>query len=165
MTIDVRPLARGDLSLVYEALSSRPAASHRRRLGYQEQGGYLQLVAWCDGTPAGSVGLGLPDGGDVYDLCEFRGMPVVSDLFVEEPFQRRGIGRRLMEVLEVHARSAGERGVALDTGTDGAFEPARALYRSMGYADRGGVYLGGWSDLDAPGVHFVDQLTIWIKEF
>jgi hypothetical protein len=56
-------------------------------------------------------------------------------------------------------------GVILDTGTTDYFAPARALYRSLGYVDRGGVYLGGWSDPDRPGVHFVDPLTAWLKRF
>ena len=41
---------------------------------------------------------------------------------------------------------------------------SRALYRSMGYRDQGGVFLGGWSDPEQPGVHIVDPLTIWLKE-
>ena len=70
-----------------------------------------------------------------------------------------------MLALEGHARAAGMPGVILDTGTSDYFAAARALYRSLGYVDRGGVYLGGWSDPDHPGVHMVDPLTPWIKRF
>jgi hypothetical protein len=68
-----------------------------------------------------------------------------------------------MEALEAEARAAGMPGVVLDTGTDASFAASRALYRSLGYVDHGGVFLGGWSDPHHPGVHFVDPLTVWTK--
>jgi hypothetical protein len=70
-----------------------------------------------------------------------------------------------MEALERSARAEGMPGVILDTGVDEYFAAARALYTALGYEDQGGVYLGGWSDPDRPGVHFVDPLTTWIKRF
>ena len=98
-------------------------------------------------------------------LAESRGFAMVSDLHVEEPFRRRGVARALMVALEGVAREAGMPGVILDTGTDETFEAARALYRAIGYADLGGIYLGGWSDPDRAGMHIVDPLTIWVKPF
>ena len=59
----------------------------------------------------------------------------------------------------------GAPGVLLDTGTSDYFAPARALYRSLGYEEIGGVYLGGWSDPDDPGIHYVDPLRQWWKRF
>jgi hypothetical protein len=70
-----------------------------------------------------------------------------------------------MSALEHEARDSQMPGVILDTGTGDAFEAARALYRNLGYVDQGGVYLGGWSDPDRPGVHLVDPLTLWLKPF
>ena len=102
---------------------------------------------------------------DVDEMLEARGYALVEDLYVEEAFRRRGAARALMEVLERVAREAGMPGVILDTGVDEPFAAARALYASLGYRDQGGVYLGGWSDPDRPGVHLVDPLTTWIKVF
>jgi GNAT superfamily N-acetyltransferase len=90
---------------------------------------------------------------------------MVSDLHVEEPYRRRGMARALMHELEREAEAAGMPGVILDTGTGEDFAAARALYRALGYVDRGGVYLGGWSDPDHPDVHLVDPLTLWLKPF
>jgi hypothetical protein len=70
-----------------------------------------------------------------------------------------------MEALERLARANGMPGVILDTGVNEDFAAARGLYTSLGYVDQGGVYLGGWSDPDHPGVNLVDPLTIWIKTF
>jgi hypothetical protein len=67
--------------------------------------------------------------------------------------------------LEVRAHEVGAPGLILDTGTSDYFAPARALYSSLGYVSLRNVYLGGWSDPDQPGVHFVDPLTTWLKVF
>jgi GNAT superfamily N-acetyltransferase len=101
----------------------------------------------------------------VDEMLEARGYALVEDLYVEEPYRRRGAARALMEALERVARAAGMPGVILDTGVGEYFAAARALYTSLGYVDQGGVYLGGWSDPDRPGVNLVDALTIWIKPF
>jgi GNAT superfamily N-acetyltransferase len=164
MNLEIRPVAPHELDAVSEGLHARPRATHERRLTFQSQGGFVYLIAWLDGTAVGHVGLGFVDGRHLDELWEMRGYPVVSDLHVMEAHRGKGIGRALMEALHDHAREAGERGVALDTGVDDSFTAARALYRSMGYRDQGGVFLGGWSDPEQPGVHFVDPLTIWLKE-
>lgn len=161
----VRPIEERDLPAVIDGLPSRSADSHRRRVDLQARGGFVFLVAWLAGRAVGFVGVGLHDDGSPDVLAESRGFAMVSDLHVEEPFRRRGVATALMTALEGVARDARMPGVILDTGIDEAFEAARALYRAIGYADLGGVYLGGWSDPDRAGVHVVDPLTIWLKSF
>lgn len=164
MSLEIRPLAGSELERVTAVLTSRPHGTHRRRLEAQARGGFVYLIAWWEGEPAGFVGVGLHDDASPDVVAESRGHAMVSDLFVEEPYRRRGIARALMVALEEVVRRAGLPGVILDTGTDDYFAAARHLYRSLGYADQGGVYLGGWSDPDQPGVHFVDPLTLWRKQ-
>jgi len=161
--VAVRPIAPDDLELVCEALTARPPERHRQRAELQERGGFSYLIAWVAGRPVGFVGVGLQDDASPDVLAEARGYATVSDLHVEEEYRRRGVGRALMEELEREAWVAGMAGVMLDTGTGDEFAAARELYRSMGYIDRGGVYLGGWSDPHRQGVHFVDPLTLWTK--
>ena len=135
------------------------------RAELQTRGRFRYLIAWIGGRPVGHVGLGLVDDRRIEDVCEWRGFALVSDLEVMPSHRRLGAGRALMEALEAEAVSAAMSGVALDTGTEESFAEARGLYRSMGYVDRGEVFLGGWSDPQAPGRHFVDPLTQWFKRF
>ena len=160
---EIRPFAVEDLDRVIAGITSEEPDAHRRRLDDHERGDVVWLVAWVDGTPAGYGGLVLEADRSPEELVTSQGFPVVDDLVVEEPYRRRGIGRELMLALEGVAREAGRPGVMLDTGTGEDFAPARALYRSLGYIERPGVYLGGWSDPDRPGVHLVDELTTWVK--
>jgi ribosomal protein S18 acetylase RimI-like enzyme len=163
MIIEVRPLEEAEFEVVVRALPSRPEATHRRRLERQRHGTTAYLIGWLDGRPAGFVQFGSPEGRDVDDLLEFRGHPFVHDLNVEAPLRRRGVARALMLEVERRARADGAAAIGLTTGTDDYFAAARALYRELGYENVGGVFIGGWSDPEQPGVHFADPLTRWIK--
>jgi GNAT superfamily N-acetyltransferase len=163
MRPEVRPIDKGSLDAVIGALISRPAATHRRRLERQTLGGFVYLIGWVDAAPAGFVGFGTPLGRDVDDLVEFRGDPFVHDLHVEPARRRRGVARALMEEVERRARAEGHRAIGLTTGVDAYYDAARALYRSIGFLEQGGVFLGGWSEPELPGVHVVDPLMRWVK--
>jgi GNAT superfamily N-acetyltransferase len=165
VTLEVRPLEEAELDRVAAAIPARAPEQHRRRLRAQASGGAVYLVGWLDGEPVGFVMLGLHDDRSIDETIEARGYALVHDLWVEVPHRRRGVARALMRELEDRARAAGMPGVILDTGTTEDFAAARALYRDLGYDDQGGVYLGGWSDPDHPGIHFVDPLTTWRKPF
>ena len=163
--IEVRRIDGDALPAVIAAIPARAPERFRRQLELQGRGGFVFLIGWLDGSPVGFVGVGMHEDGSPEVLAESRGFAMVSDLYVEEPYRRRGVARALMTALEDEARDAGMPGVILDTGTDDTFEAARALYRELGYVDQGGIYLGGWSDPDRPGVHLLDPLTLWLKAF
>jgi putative acetyltransferase len=58
----------------------------------------------------------------------------LKSMHTAEAARGRGVGRALVAHLIGEARSRGYQRVSLETGTMAAFEPARALYRSMGFA-------------------------------
>jgi GNAT superfamily N-acetyltransferase len=163
--IVVRPLDRSDLDAVIGNLSPDGPEHFQRRMEEQERGGAVWFVAWLDGVAIGYVGVSMRNDHDVDAMLEARGYALVEYLFVDASYRRRGAARALMESLERLARSNGMPGVILDTGVGDDFAAARGLYASLGYVDQGGVYLGGWSDPDQPGVNLVDALTLWIKTF
>jgi ribosomal protein S18 acetylase RimI-like enzyme len=55
----------------------------------------------------------------------------LTDLYVDEPFRRRGVARALIAHVEAVAREAGARAVMLITGLDNP--GAQATYRAAGY--------------------------------
>ena len=164
-TIEVRRIEEGDLPAVIAGIPSRAPERYRDQLELQGRGGFVFLIGWLHDAPVGFVGVGLHEDGSPEVLAESRGFAMVSDLYVEERYRRRGVARALMAALEDEARDAEMPGVILDTGIDEYFDAARALYRDLGYVDQGGIYLGGWSDPHRPGVHIVDPLTLWLKPF
>src|SRR5437773_2736949 len=95
-TIEVRRVTRRDLVQLIAALPSRPPEEHRRRLGAQDRGGFVYLIAWIGDVPVGFVGVGLQAGWSDAVLSESRGYAKVRDLWVDEPIRRRGVGRTLM---------------------------------------------------------------------
>jgi GNAT superfamily N-acetyltransferase len=164
--VEAREFAGDDLPAVIEGIPSRAPQQHARRLAdHQRRTGFTELIGWLNGRAAGFVGLGYNDDANVDEMVEARGYALVYDLHVEDACRRRGVGQALMRALEDRARAAHAPGVILDTGTSDYFAPARALYSSLGYVDLRNVYLGGWSDPDQPGVHYVDPLTTWLKRF
>jgi putative acetyltransferase len=57
----------------------------------------------------------------------------VKSMHTVQTARGQGVGRRMIEHLIAVAREAGYRRVSLETGSMAAFEPARALYASVGF--------------------------------
>lgn len=79
------------------------------------------LLARCGGDPVGCVAL--QQIGE--SLCEMK------RLFVRPAFRGRGIGRALAQAIIEQARRIGYKRMRLHT----AWEPARSLYRSLGFRE------------------------------
>ena len=66
----------------------------------------------------------------------------VNEVGVHDDYRRRGIGRRLVEKLFDLCRAEGVTGAWLATEDDNV--AARALYRSMGARETGGIVVYDW---------------------
>jgi putative acetyltransferase len=61
----------------------------------------------------------------------------LKSMHTAEAARRRGLGRSMLDHLLSTARDRGFRRVSIETGSVGAFAPARALYASAGFAECG----------------------------
>jgi ribosomal protein S18 acetylase RimI-like enzyme len=84
------------------------------------------ILAELDGQVVGFASLRL-----LNYLGEDAPYAEISELFVLDPYRRRGIARALMSELEVRARAAGASSLAVLTAADN--DTAVALYRAMGF--------------------------------
>lgn len=113
-------------------------------------GRVVLLVARADGRIAGTVQLDCDTPGNQPHRAEAR------KLLVHPGARRNGIGRSLMQALEVEAARQGRSLITLDTRTGDDAEP---LYRSLGYATVG-VIPGYCLDTEATRL---DSTTIMYK--
>ena len=131
--IDITPAALEDLPTVQELFREYEAFlpfdlsfQHFHREADTLPGRYAPptgqlLLARRDGQIVGVVALRKLDEG----LCEMK------RLFVQPAFQGQGLGRALAEAIIERARQIGYQRIWLDT----VMEPAKNLYRSLGFAD------------------------------
>ncbi|MGI9149337.1 MAG: GNAT family N-acetyltransferase [Chloroflexota bacterium] len=136
--VDIRRLGTDDLALVFAAqhLFDGPAHETVARRFLESKDHHL-LLAMDGERPVGFVSgveVTHPDKGTEMFLYE---------LAVEEPFQRRGIGRRLVTALADLAISRGCYGMWV--GVDSDNEAALATYRSAGAEEPVSVVLFNWT--------------------
>ncbi len=115
---------------------------YRMRLRHRDEGRCVTLTAVCRGEPAGyiSVYRTPPDEGNPF---AGTGWPEIVDFGVLRKFQRKGIGKRLMDAAE---RIAGEWAdtVCLGVGLHDGYGSAQRMYAKRGYIpDGSGVWYRG----------------------
>ena len=139
-----------------------------RRLGYQERGLAVQLVAWAGAEPVGRSMLVLP-GHPEWTVSDLReGCPEIRDLGVAEGSERRGIGTALVEATVEEARRAGFERVGLTVGMEEGYEAARRLYEHLGFVPAHGPFIssarleaedGSWFAVAGVMRYLVKELT------
>ena len=121
-------------------LTTTPAQIQQRLA--RSQGIEHPILAELDGQVVGFASLRL-----LNYLGEDAPYAEISELFVLEPYRRRGIARALMSELEVRARAAGASSLAVLTAADN--DTAVALYRAMGFQEFS-IALQKWFTEDRP---------------
>jgi len=90
-------------------------------------GGYQFAVAECDGLAAGYACWSInPMSDGVHDLYWIA---------VDRAQQGRGLGRRLLELVEAQVRTAAGRSLMIETGGKESYAPTRAFYEACGYRE------------------------------
>lgn len=101
-------------------------------------------------------------GGEVIGYACYGPVPATRHSFdiywmaVHPDYQRRGAGRKLLEMCETLIRGSGGRRIYMDTSARAQYEPTRRLYEARGYRQAACL-----PDYYAPG----DAKIIYVKVF
>lgn len=146
--VEIRPGSDADLATLVAVLEERHWFTDR--LGRQQRGGGVLLVAWLDGRPVGDVFLDCGSADEPEVRRHLPGVPRLDHLEVPGPFMGRGIGTALIHTAEDTARRLGHERIALGVGLDN--RGARRLYERLGYVDWGhGTVVGTWVEYPDDG--------------
>ena len=72
-----------------------------------------------------------------YEGFRSRGIPLLHQIMVAEPFRRRGVATRLMDAAEQLARDRGVAMLGITVGLFDEYGPAQRLYARRGYVPDG----------------------------
>ena len=129
MKIEIDDLSRPQIhTLLEEHLAnmrriSPPESVHALDLDKLRRPEITFWSAWDDGTLVGC--------GALKDLGAQHGE--VKSMRTPESLRRRGAGRALLDTIIATARSRNYERLSLETGSQPAFQPAQALYASVGF--------------------------------
>lgn len=132
--IEVRPADRRDTDLLVELLAAQLVEHGLAARREQVRRGIE--VAFQTGAPLlvaleGARGIGACLANRIASV-EFGGAVLfIEELYVAPDARRRGVARALLSRLLADSRASGVRAVELEV--DEGHEPARALYRSLGF--------------------------------
>lgn len=131
--LTIRPMLPSDCQAFYESFAAhdwhKPLAQFQRYFQEQEQGVKRILVAAWQGEVAGYTTL-LPQA--PAGPFAGKGWPEVQDFNVLPPFQRRGIGSRILEAAEDLASQTSDT-ICLGVGLHSGYGTAQRLYVKRGY--------------------------------
>ena len=112
---------------LFDRMGATPEQVAARMLACQHV--LTTFICALDGQPVGFACLRL-----VPHLQGDEPYAELTDIYVDAPFRRQGVGGALIAHIEAAARAAGAGGVVIITGFDN--ERAQAVYRVSGYANR-----------------------------
>ena len=150
--VEIRPLTRGELGVIEGQINFDWAAHqrHRERLGRQDAGKAVYLVAWCGNIPVGHVLLEWSGTTDEPMRSQLLHSPNLEDLFVVPQHRSKGVGSQLLQEAEARVQREGYGRIGLGVAVDNT--GARRLYQHVGYEDAGfGEYKSGGSYVDREG--------------
>lgn len=141
--MQVRLLDAGDAALILQSPAFDAPAGKSRTAAFLADQNHLIAGAVRDGVLIGFAS------GAILLHPDKPPFLFINEVGVEDAFRRRGIGRRLCDVLMTAARLRGCRGTWLATETDN--EAARALYRSLDGRETEGIVVYDWDGaMDPP---------------
>ena len=133
---DAQPLTDGEHAQGWHT----DVAKFEGRLRDQSEGKAVALVAEVEGKPVGYINV-YPNAPDMNNgVFGGRVLPEIVDFGVLEPYRRRGVGSRLMDVAEQIAGQYADT-VYLGVGLHSGYGSAQRMYVKRGYIpDGSGVW-------------------------
>ena len=148
-SVTIKALEEDEIPLLAQHIR-RPHQMHRERFALQQEGHALYLVAWQEDVPVGHVLLEWTGTTTMPIAALVEHCPNIADLFVCPEHRSRGIGSRLLAVVESLVQQHGYPQVGLGVAIDNV--RARALYERCGYQDAGfAAYPLEWVGVDEQG--------------
>lgn len=163
---ELRRLEARDLEALQAGMPSWNATVYRQRLDAQERDELVQFVAWRDGEPVGRGMVLFPGHGEYSVSAERERCAEIRDVGVAEPARRRGIATSLIDAMEQAARDHGMTRIGLTVAMAQDDEPARRLYRKLGYRFAHGPFITTtdlWDDEGLP-IPVGAVMTYLVKE-
>ena len=139
--VEVRRLAPADLAAFQAGMPAWNATEYTNRIGFQERGLAVQLVAWVGERPTGRAMVVFPGHPEWSPSAYREGCPEIRDLGVAPGWRRRGIATALVVAAERETRSAGFARLGLGVGVEDAAAAARSLYERLGYVFAHGPFV------------------------
>lgn len=153
-THEVRRLRREELERFQTGLPAWNGTEYERRLGFQERGLAVQLVAWIGDDAVGKAMVVFP-GHEEWSPSAYReGCPEIRDLEVSPAWTRRGVGTALIAAAEVEVRGSGFARIGLGVGLEPSYAAARSVYERLGYRAAHGPFIAAALLEDDDGVAF-----------
>lgn len=138
MTITIRPATNDDIPALYRVAEDMEAKHEKnyfeRCLAEQADDNRVLFIAEGDGRMIGYVQLIWVPG---YSTFRRLGMPEIQDLNVIPDWRGQGVGGRLVDTCEEHARQAGKTEMGISVGLNQSYGPAQRLYVKKGYIPDG----------------------------
>ena len=164
--ITVRDLEAGDPRKIFDGQSEQgwhpDIKVYEKRLADAAEGKITALAADYGGCYAGHVNIfWYPHDGPYKD----DGIPMIVDFAVLEKYQRRGVGRALMDTAENIAAMRADA-VCLAVGMNSRYGAAQRIYIKRGYVpDGSGLWYKGrvWPQYEG-GIVNDDDLMIWLRK-
>jgi ribosomal protein S18 acetylase RimI-like enzyme len=137
MAVEIRRLIEADIPVIAEAFARigwhKPASQYRRYLTEQEAGKREVWVACEESEFRGYLTIVWKP---TYPPFREAGIPEIQDFNVLIPYQRRGIGTRLMDHAEIRVAERFPV-VGIGVGLTADYGPAQILYIRRGYIPDG----------------------------
>ena len=137
-------------------------AEARRYLTEHMEPGGISLVATSGADTVGYVAIIWQSG---YAGFRSRGIPLVHQILVSEPWRRRGVGTLLMDAAEQQAADRGIATLGITVGLFDEYGPAQRMYGRRGYVPDGRGACQGQRPLsEGTQVRLDHDVIIWLTK-